>query len=699
MPRRADLSPLRSARRRALGALVVALVLFTSTALAHEKPDGPAAAGAVVQGKRAARTASERKVTARALQTQPGRRRVEDLLRNVPGLVVVAHGAEGKGEQFFLRGFDAGHGQDVEVLVDGVRVNERSNVHGQGYVDLAFLPPEVVATLEARPGPFRAEQGPFAVAGSVRLQLGVVGAARGTRVGLEHGGPSRVRALALVAPLELSENTFFAVDHLEDAGFGRNREATHTRAVGSARLLEVEGFGTLRLWGAVHRGRFGLPGAVRVQDIESGRVGPWDAVRQDTGGASTRGLAVLEHHVHAGESRLDTALQAQARTLDLVEDYTGFLFDAERGDRRRQQETSRRVGLTSRVATNLPFSLRLEAGVEAHRVWLDQSERDVDAAHVPFATTRDLEVTETEAGGFVSVGHRPLPEVRLEAGVRVDTFLDEVDDGLTGRRAEANTVGIGPRASVAWDALPRLSVFAAAGRGLRPPEARAALARPSTGDTRREYFEGGEARVTHADAVEVGARGKPLQVLELGLVGFGTWIDRELVYDHVSGLNLELNPTRRLGGTADATWRVVSGLDLRGEVTLVDARFTRSGNVVPNAPRRIVQASAAWTGPSAAESDAGQTYGGARLLHVGARPLSFGAMASGWTVVDANLGRRSGPLALEVQVENLLDARWAETELHFASRHDPEAPRSLVPALHRVTSPGRTVRALWTVWY
>lgn len=43
------------------------------------------------------------------------RRNAEDLLRSTPGLSLVQHGSEGKGHQFFLRGFDAGHGSDFEI--------------------------------------------------------------------------------------------------------------------------------------------------------------------------------------------------------------------------------------------------------------------------------------------------------------------------------------------------------------------------------------------------------------------------------------------------------------------------------------------------------------------------------------------------------------------------------------------------------
>jgi len=46
-----------------------------------------------------------------------------DILRAVPGLVTAQHQGGGKADQIFLRGFDADHGTDVAVYLDGVPIN------------------------------------------------------------------------------------------------------------------------------------------------------------------------------------------------------------------------------------------------------------------------------------------------------------------------------------------------------------------------------------------------------------------------------------------------------------------------------------------------------------------------------------------------------------------------------------------------
>jgi TonB family protein len=56
---------------------------------------------------------------------------VADILRVTPGLLVVQHAGGGKANQYFLRGFDADHGTDVGLSIDGIPINMVSHAHGQ----------------------------------------------------------------------------------------------------------------------------------------------------------------------------------------------------------------------------------------------------------------------------------------------------------------------------------------------------------------------------------------------------------------------------------------------------------------------------------------------------------------------------------------------------------------------------------------
>lgn len=91
----------------------------------------------------------------------------QDLLRLVPGLFIAQQVGGGKAEQIFLRGFDADHGTDVNISVDGMLVNMVSQAHGQGWADLHFLIPETVGSYDFGKGPYYTSKGDFTTAGYV----------------------------------------------------------------------------------------------------------------------------------------------------------------------------------------------------------------------------------------------------------------------------------------------------------------------------------------------------------------------------------------------------------------------------------------------------------------------------------------------------------------------------------------------------
>ena len=93
--------------------------------------------------------------------------RVGELVEAVPGMVATQHSGTGKANQYFLRGFNLDHGTDFSAFANGVPVNMRTHGHGQGYLDLNFIIPELVATTSYRKGPYSPHVGDFSSAGSV----------------------------------------------------------------------------------------------------------------------------------------------------------------------------------------------------------------------------------------------------------------------------------------------------------------------------------------------------------------------------------------------------------------------------------------------------------------------------------------------------------------------------------------------------
>ena len=95
--------------------------------------------------------------------------RVGELVEVVPGTLATQHSGSGKANQFFLRGFNLDHGTDFTTTLDGIPLNMPSHAHGQGYLDLNSIIPELVDKVEFGKGPYHADQGDFASAGYARI--------------------------------------------------------------------------------------------------------------------------------------------------------------------------------------------------------------------------------------------------------------------------------------------------------------------------------------------------------------------------------------------------------------------------------------------------------------------------------------------------------------------------------------------------
>jgi iron complex outermembrane receptor protein len=667
----------------------VTLALLPAVAHAEEKPLA-ADYEAIAVTQRPLDLPGERHIDASTIATTPTTA-ADDLLKLVPGLLITRHGAEGKGRQIFLRGMDAAHGSDIEVTVDDVPWNEPSNVHGQGYLDLQLLIPETVSAIEVAKGPYRLEQGAFATAASVRFGLGIAPENRGVRVGYEIGSTNRHRALITAATK--SGGSFVAAEAVRDGGYGSNRETRRLTLMGKVGVLSTPSH-RLELLGGGHLSRFGEPGTVPLALADSGRVGFYDSVSPDTDGQSDRGFLAARWNRTQSDHRTSATLFATGRRLQLQENFTGFLIEAERGDRLEQRHEAWGAGLRLHHESNLGTALVLIAGANVTSEHIDQREDRIDANHVPFARTRALRGWLGGISGQVGARWLASRTFEVEGGLRAEGFwFDVADRGLTETGARA-AVGafrsvLLPRLVTTIFVSERLTGTLAYGRGVRPPEARAIAARDgnttdngNTADTDQSTYSGGSAQPTIADGADAGVRWRPSERFELGATGFATVIRREQIFDHIAGANLTRSATRRLGIEGDFTARPWPWLSLRLDATAVDARFIDSERPVPGAPTLFGSFEAHIVHPAG-------WSGGARAMAIGPRPLAHGARAGSAFIADALVGYRGSWWDLSLTIENLAGTRWREGEYNYASWFDRSQPRSAIPQLHYAAGPPR----------
>ena len=640
--------------------------------------------------------ASSESVQAFDLLTRPTAS-AQDLLRLVPGLITAQHAGGGKAEQIFLRGFDADHGTDVAVHVDGAPVNMVSHGHGQGYADLHFVIPETVERMDVSKGPYHADDGDFATAGSVRFATrdrldaslvrvrgGSFGAFETTAlVGLPGGGTSDAYAAAQVVR---TDGPFAASQDFHRVNlFGKA-----TRSLASGAVVRASAGGFASAWNA--------SGQVPERAIAQGAITRFGALDAGEGGATSR----EDVRVAYDDGPLHLDAYGIRYRFKLFSNFTFFLNDPVNGDM--IEQTDRRVvaganvryarahALGTRTGTfTLGGTLRSDAGAVA----LYQS-----PGRVRGAVLVDSRVDERALGLFAEEDLALSPRLRVVAGLRADYFTFDVDDALDGQASAAvhasgvsQALLVSPKATVVFSPTDALDVFVNAGTGFHSNDARAAvyadrLRRAPGGVSAEDLAASRQAALPRAFAGELGARARVLGRLTLAAALWRLDLDEEYVYVGDAGTTEPSGRSRRVGIDLEARgallpW-LVADLDVNlSRGILVDE--PEGANAVPLAPRLTS------TGGLTAQRTDGLSAS-LRYVHVGDRPANEdgSVRALGYTVVTLGGAYRWRALELSAVVENLLDVDWNEAQFDTESRLRSEAVS--VSELHFTPGNPRGVR-------
>lgn len=668
---------------------------------ASAAPAQAAPTEATVHASRAPRAASEAERDAAVLGALP-HRTAADALRAVPGVFVAQHGGEGKAAQIFLRGFDADHGQDVEVRVGGLPVNEVSNLHGQGYADLNFVPAEAIRRVTVLPGPFDPRQGDFAVAGSVSFDLGLAEpgvVARGSA-----GSFGTRRLFTGYRPERADAGTFVAFEHFTTSGFGPSRAADRTSGLAQA-TFDVGDHVELRVLAGLYAADFASAGVLPQRALEAGAWDRFATLDPRQGGASHRAFALAELHRQDGRDRWSFAPWVSVKGMSLRQNFTGsFLARTARGavadvvdgaDRNELADERGAVGLRAEYGRRLAAVADAEAvvGLDGRFERVTQRQRTLDATDAARRVDVDARVRATEVGSYGELRLRPWPALAVRAGGRADVLAFGAEEVSTLGAERAATGAIGSARTSAELRLGRgAALVGSFGEGFRSPQARA-LARGET--VRPTRVRGGELGLRLAEG--------PLRA---SLAAFASWLSEDVVFDPVTARNAPAPGTRRAGLAADVGVRLGRRVTLASSATVVDARFRAgagdfaAGDPLPYVPRVVVRSDAVYRAPFARAF--GRTLEGTLGLGVtgvASRPLPYGEPGANVALADARASVRLREIELGVDVQNLLDAPWIEGQFVYPSSFGDARAVSSLPVSHVSVGPPRLVLATLTLHF
>jgi iron complex outermembrane recepter protein len=682
-----------------LSASVASMIFGAGSPVAAQEGSAPAAGITTVnvRGVAPPRSASETVVGERTLHAAP-HKNASEMLLVVPGVFASQHSGEGKAHQIFFRGFDAVHGQDVEIWAGGAPVNEVSNIHGQGYADLHFLIPEVVHEVRSSPGVYDPRQGDFAVAGTLRFELGYDEPGITAQAAL--GSFGRRRYFMAYRPQSASRETFAAFELESTDGFGPSRAARHGSAI--AQLRHDFGSVSTRWLASTYAGRFDSAGVLPLADIDDGsvdRLGTYDSTQ---GGYSSRTQLVLDVSdaepsppenaeptagPHEARERESWSLSPYAvfRTLRLRSNFTGFLTSTE-GDSFQQLNEATTLGALGWYRRGLPlFSERdnIEGGISLRADAIRQSQhrlstlndRVTDDAQTPGI---DAQVRATNAAGYVDVRLHPLRRVTLRAGLRADalSYMGEDRGGnAAGQTRSALGAQLSKRGTLDVGVLPGLRALASYGEGFRSPQAR------SLGDGETTPF-------TRVTSLEAGLRYGYLDLVRASAAVFYTHLSDDLVFDPTTVRNELVPATQRLGAAINVALEPLPDLLANASFTYARATFDgdsgqyAKGDLLPYVPQVVARADAAFT----PELEGVFAWGGLRghlgigATYLGRRPLPYAEFGRDTFLLDARAALRLGPVETALDVYNVLGADWYDGEFVYAAAFTGSA--SLVPERH-----------------
>ena len=591
--------------------------------------------------------------------------RVGELLEVIPGFIATQHSGGGKANQYFLRGFNLDHGTDFAAFHDGVPVNMRTHGHGQGYLDLSFVIPELVDSVAFAKGPYRAENGDFATAGSARFRT--VDTLAAPFVKAEVGTSDYYRLVAAGSTKLGAGNLLLGAEaRYDDGPFDLPQELQLLS--GFAKWTGPLGGGTLRASATGYHVTFRSPEQIPLRAIADGRIGRLGFLDTDLGGETTRIGGVLNWTDDAA-TPLNVLAYGHYYDFRLTSNFTYFLDDPDNGDEFEQRDRRTVVGarIDKRFAFDAGVPVELLIGAEGRYDFIDRVGLYRTAARRVLSTVREDGVDEGSAAVFAEATIRPIPELRVTLGGRVDAYSFAVRADLPVNSGNTTASIVSPKASLAYAPVDSLELYANYGRGFHSNDARGTSINidPNTGDA--------AGRVDALVAVtgyEGGIRARPLPGLTLTGTYWFLNLDSELLFIGDGGTTEAQGPSKRRGFELGAFYQPAPWLTIDAEYTNSRGRLSDAfadANRIPGAIEEVV--AGGFVVKNARASFA------MRLRHFGSYSLieDDSVRADPTTVVNARVEYRIGRVELAADLLNVLNARDNEIEYFYASRLPGEA--------------------------
>jgi hypothetical protein len=640
------------------------------------------------------------------------------VLENVPGLTVTQHSGEGKANQYFLRAFNLDHGTDLALEVDDMPVNMPTHAHGQGYSDLNFLIPQLAADLHYKKGPYYADEGDFATAGTARIGLVDEMPAAAT---LEYGEDGYRRVLAM-GSAALAGGTVLGAGEVYHNNGPFEVPDDYNRLNGMVRYHHGDDRDFYTLTAMAYSGKWNSTDQVPERAIADGIIDRFGSLNPTDGGESARSSLSFSRVTRTDTDLVQFSAYLIRYKLDLWSTFTYYLKDPHNGDQMLQHDDRVVYGVKGSKTWYGELFGRPMSNVIGVQVRVDDI-RDVGIfptfQRQVIGTTQNAGVMESTGALYAENTVQWADSLRTILAVREDRFDFDVTDKMLNTDGSCNLVSdpegcvngnkrasmVSPKFGIVLGPWRRTAIFINAGAGYHSNDARGVTRSGQNPDISPV------TPLTRATSAEVGLSTRIIPNWESSLDVFELKLKSELVFDGDAGVTVPSGATTRTGVEWGNTYHFNSWLAAEFNAAVTTARFDSDtapddlgcgdavpshpcaapigivGRHIPNSPTNVIDAGLAARHPSG-------WLGSLRARHFGESPLveDNSARSPGYTTVDAQLGfRHSTGWLISVDVFNIAGVKWNDIEYYYVSRLRNEA----APQADYVVHPGvpRTLRA------
>jgi len=610
-------------------------------------------------------SASQGKVGRAELVSRP-LLRTGEVMETVPGLIATQHSGSGKANQFFLRGFNLDHGTDFSASLEGLPLNLPTNGHGQGYLDLNMLVPEMVNTVEFRKGPYYSEVGDFSTAGSadidlvkkinssiVKTSLGTDEYYRGLFANSTTIGTSNTNLLYAFkakyynGPFDVPENT---------SQFSGVVKLSGGMAVNG---YTVTALGYSSDWNASDQ--------IPREAVNSGYISRFGVVDSTDGGMTNR-YAIVGNFWNTNESyaRTKATVYASYYRLNLFSNFTYFLNNPELGDQ--FEQVDRRLYAGGRISHEwFPnwFGKRTinKIGADFRHDQIFEVGLYNTVARQRWEIVRDDVVGQSSVGAYFKNETQWADKLQTNLGLRADLFNFEVNSNIRLNSGTETDIIFSPKLNIILGPWNNTEFYLNTGLGYHSNDARGTTIQvdPAT----RETVEAVDPLV-RTRGVELGTRTAAIEGLQASLTLFYLGLDSELVFVGDGGGTEASDASEHVGVEWANYYRPTTWLKLNLDVALTESKFKNvpsDSDQIPNSIGRIV------TGGLTVNSTGGW-LGSFRLRHFGPRPLieTGEIISDATTLLNLKAGYNFRTIQIEMDLLNLLNSANTDISYYYDSR-------------------------------